>query len=130
MFHIINSIPFWIRISVLIVCEIVMIYEYAKGKLGNSKPGKSLIMLLIVFDPIFIGVMLFERCEELGLISTPSLNLSMVFIATFVLGIWGIAIANVIKGNLPNPQKRMIIGAFIVFLFAVIYGVVITILEK
>lgn len=130
MFHIINSIPLWIRISVLIVCEILMIFEYAKGKLENSKSGKSLIMLLIVFDPIFIGVMLFGRCEELGLISTPSLKLSMVFIATFVLGIWGIAIANVIKGNLPNPQKRMIIGAFIVFLFAVIYGVVITILEK
>ena len=64
------------------------------------------------------------------MISLPDLNLSMVFIATFVLGIWGIAIANVIKGNLPNPQKRTIIGAFIVFLFAVIYGVVITILEK
>lgn len=130
MFHIINSIPLWIRIIVLIVCEILMIFEYAKGKLENSKSGKSLIMLLIVFDPIFIGIMLFGRCEEFGLVSSPSLNLSIVFIVAFVLGVWAVAIANVIKGNLPNPQKRMIIGAFIVFLLAIIYGVVITILEK
>lgn len=128
MFHIINSIPLWIRIIVLIVCEIVMIYEYAKGKLGNSKPGKSLMMLLIVFDPIFIGVMIFSRCEELGLISLPDLNLSMVLIVIFVISLLGIAIANVIKGNFPDSQKYMVIGGIAISLLSIIYLVIITVL--
>ena len=30
MSYIINSIPLWIRIIALAICEIIMIYEYAK----------------------------------------------------------------------------------------------------
>lgn len=131
MFYLINSIPVWIRIFVLIVCEILLIYEYAKGKFNNNKTGKSFMMFLIVFVPIFIGIMLIKRFKESGLISGSYLDATMgICIATFVIGFWVVVLTNIIKGNVPNLQKRMIIGSFIGFLLAAICIAVITILEK
>lgn len=130
MSYVINSIPLWIRISALVVCEIMMIYEYAKDKLGNSKVGKSFFLLLIIFDPIFIGIMLFGRLQELGVVSVPSFHLPTVFSIAFVIGIWVLALVHVKKGRFPEEQKRMLIGAFTVFLICVILLIIITLLEK
>lgn len=130
MSYIINSIPLWIRVAALAIGEIIMIYEYAKDKLGNSKVGKSFFLLLIIFDPICIGIMLFGRLQELGIVSAPSFHLSTVFSIAFVVGIWVLALVHVKKGRFPEEQKRMIIGAFVAFLICVILLIIITLLEK
>lgn len=130
MSYIINSIPLWIRISALVVCEILMIYEYAKDKLGNSKVGKSFFLLLIIFDPIFIGVMLFGRLQELGIVSAPSFHLSTVFSVVFCIGIWILAFVHLKKGRFPEDQKRMLMGALTVSLIGAILLIIIKLLEK
>lgn len=130
MSYIINSITLWIRIAALAICEIIMIHEYSKDKLGNSKVGKSFFLLLIIFDPIFIGVMLFGRLQELGIVSAHSFHLSTVFSIAFVIGIWVLALVHVKKGRFPEEQKRILIGAFTVFLICVILLIIITVLEK
>lgn len=130
MSYVINSIPLWIRIVALAICEIIMIYEYAKDKLGKSKVGKSFFLLLIIFDPIFIGIMLFGRLQELGIVSAPSFHLSTVFSVAFCIGIWVLAFIHLKKGRFPENQKRMLMGAFTVFLICVILLIIITVLEK
>lgn len=130
MSYIINSIPLWIRIAALAICEIIMIYEYAKDKLGNSKVGKSFFLLLIIFDPIFIGIMLFERLQELGIVSASSFHLFTVFSVAFIIGIWILAFVHLKKGRFPEDQKRMLMGALTVSLIGAILLIIITVLEK
>lgn len=130
MAYLINSIPAWIRIFVLIICEIVMIYEYAKGKYKNEL-GKSFMTFLMVIDPVCILMMLLRRIEELGLIPSSYANISInICIAVILIGFWAVALVNVIKGNVPEPQRRIIIVSSVGFLLAVICFGVITILEK
>lgn len=105
MAYLINSIPAWIRISVLIFCEIVMIYEYAKGKYKNEL-RKSFMTFLMVIDPICISMMLLRRIEELGLIPSSYASISInICIAVILIGFWAVALVNVIKGNVPEPQR-------------------------
>lgn len=131
MSYIINSIPLWIRVSTLAICEIIMVYMLAKGKLKSSAPpGVMLIKLLIIFDPIYIGIMLYNQYCESNAIPTPSFDWTMVFMIAFVVGLLAIAIVNLVKGNFPEQQKQLIIGGFIIMTIAVVCLIGIEVLEK
>lgn len=131
MSYIINSIPLWIRVSTLAICEIIMVYMLAKGKLKSSAPpGVMLIKLLIIFDPIYIVIMLYNQYCEANAIPTPSFDWTMVFMIAFVVGLLAIAIVNLVKGNFPEQQKQLMIGGFIIMTIAVVCLIGIEVLEK
>lgn len=131
MFYLINSIPVGIRIGALVLVEIVLIYELVKGKLKSStSPGVALVKLLIIFDPIYIGIMLYNQYCESNAIPTPSFDWTMVFMIAFVVGLWAVALYNVVKGNFNEQQKRTIITCFIIFIISFLSVAVIEVLEK
>lgn len=131
MSYIINSIPLWIRVSTLAICEIIMVYMLAKGKLKSSAPpGVMLIKLFIIFAPIYIVIMLYNQYCESNAIPTPSFDWTMVFMIAFVVGLLAIAIVNLVKGNFPEQQKQLIIGGFIIMTIAVVCLIGIEVLEK
>ena len=131
MFYLINSIPVGIRIGALVLVEIVLIYELVKGKLKSStSPGVALVKLLIIFDPIYIGIMLYNQYCESNAIQTPSFDWTMVFMIAFVVGLLAIAIVNLVKGNFSEQQKQLIIGGFIIMTIAVVCLIGIEIIEK
>ncbi|MGN1160832.1 MAG: hypothetical protein ACI4SX_01165 [Candidatus Fimenecus sp.] len=131
MSYIINSIPLWIRVSTLAICEIIMVYMLAKGKLKSSAPpGVMLIKLFIIFAPIYIVIMLYNQYCESNAIPTPSFDWTMVFMIAFVVGLWAVALYNVVKGNFNEQQKRTIIICFVLFLICFLSVAVIEVLEK
>ena len=48
----------------------------------------------------------------------------------FVVGLWAVALYNVVKGNFNEQQKRTIITCFIIFIISFLSVAVIEVLEK
>lgn len=125
MMHLINSIPLLIRIVIVIICGIALIYEYIKGRCNNNKAGKSIVLFLIICVPITLVLMVINQFPEKDIMLSESVNLSTIFLLVIPLGIVIIALINLIKGNLPEPQRTIIrnslIGLVILAVFVVLF---------
>lgn len=121
MFHFINSIPLWIRLILLLISEIILIFEFIKNKYKFSKSFKNFFLLMIILIPVAILGMIVNRYNELGLVHGTAQNIANIFpviIGLFILvGLVTTAIMRLKEGNLTVVHRNVfILGLVCVFL--------------
>lgn len=134
MFSIINAIPLWVRLILLLVGEMILIYDLIKHRQQYDKAKKVFPVLLILFIPIFSICMILDKYAKTEIIcaSTQSISdkLSFIISILFVLGILIATIMNLIRGNISRTQRTTMITALSIFLIAVLVVVGITTFES
>lgn len=129
MFHIINSIPLWIRLLLLFCSEIIIIFVFIKNKHKYDKAFKMFFLLMLIIVPVVMIGMIVSRYNSMGLIQGVAQNIANVFpviiggVLTF--GIVITAIIQVKTRKLADAHRNIFIfGLVVVFLgvFMILVG--------
>ena len=134
MLTVINSIPLGIRLSILIICEVILICDYRKHRKDYNKTKTIFPLLLTCFIPVFVICMVFEKLANIGTIPISSESFSdtipLVISIVFVLVILGTGIFKLMTGNVSPGQRNTMIAALLIILLGVVFLVGITIFEN